>query len=82
MSRPPLVTDDILDITATSHELGKTAGKDVSANKTTYVKLLGLERSKEEAQRLVTEAKCAILKYGARADPLLHIADFIINRKS
>jgi geranylgeranyl diphosphate synthase type II len=41
------VADDILDLTATSEELGKTAGKDLAVDKTTYPKLLGLERSKE-----------------------------------
>lgn len=43
-----IVADDILDVTATSEELGKTAGKDENTNKTTYVKLLGLEKSKSE----------------------------------
>jgi geranylgeranyl diphosphate synthase type II len=41
------VADDILDVTATSEELGKTAGKDLAADKTTYPKLLGLEKSKQ-----------------------------------
>lgn len=76
------VADDILDVTATSQELGKTAGKDADANKTTYVKLLGLERSKAEAARIVAEAKDALAGYGDKATPLLHIADFIIARKS
>ena len=48
------IADDILDVTATSEELGKTAGKDEEVNKTTYVKLLGLEESKKEGKsRLV-----------------------------
>jgi geranylgeranyl diphosphate synthase type II len=47
------VADDILDVTATSEELGKTAGKDLVVDKTTYPKLLGLERSKEVRARRV-----------------------------
>jgi len=76
------VADDILDATATSEELGKTAGKDENTNKTTYVKLLGLEKSKVEAQKLVDEAKQALAKYGDRAIPLQNIADFIVARKN
>lgn len=76
------VADDILDVTATSEELGKTAGKDEEVNKTTYVKLLGLEGSKREAVRIVDEAKAALAAYGDRAAPLLAIADYIVNRKN
>lgn len=77
-----IVADDILDVTATSEELGKTAGKDEAVDKTTYVKLLGLEKSKSEALRLVAEAKQALAKYGDRALPLLGIADYIVERKN
>jgi len=77
-----LVADDILDVTATSEELGKTAGKDEAVDKTTYVKLLGLEKSKSEALRLVAEAKQALAKYGDKALPLLGIADYIVERKN
>ena len=76
------VADDILDTTATSAELGKTAGKDEESNKTTYVKLLGLEKSKSEANRLIQEAKQAIAKYGDRSIPLQNLADFIVARKN
>lgn len=69
-------------MTATSEELGKTAGKDVDANKTTYVKLLGLEKSKEEAVKVINEAKAALAKYGSKAAPLLGLADYIIQRKN
>ena len=47
------MADDILDVTASTAELGKTAGKDEDVDKTTYPKLLGLERSKEVAKELV-----------------------------
>lgn len=76
------VADDILDVTATSEELGKTAGKDTDSNKTTYVKLWGLEQSKIEAARIVEEAKDALKRYGSKADPLLAIADYIVARKN
>ena len=76
------VADDILDIEASSEELGKTAGKDEATDKTTYPKLLGLERSKEVAQELVDEAKAALSEFGDRAAPLLGLADYIIARKN
>lgn len=71
-----------MDVTATSEELGKTAGKDEDTNKTTYVKLLGLEKSKSEAVRIIEEAKAALDKYGDRATPLKQIADYIVARKN
>jgi len=76
------VADDILDIEASSEELGKTAGKDEAVDKTTYPKLLGLERSKEVAQELVAEAKAAIAEFGDAAAPLNGLADYIIARKN
>jgi geranylgeranyl diphosphate synthase type II len=76
------VADDILDVTASSAELGKTAGKDEEVDKTTYPKLLGLEASKVEAQRLVDSAAKALAPYGDKAKPLLALGDFIITRKN
>jgi geranylgeranyl diphosphate synthase, type II len=76
------VADDILDVTASTEELGKTAGKDENNNKATYVKKLGLERSKIEADRLIQEAKSSLHIFGEKAAPLLAIADFIVGRKS
>jgi len=76
------VADDILDVTASTEELGKTAGKDLDADKTTYPKLLGLERSREVAQELVDEAKEALSQFGEGAAPLLGLADYIIARKN
>ncbi len=71
-----------MDVTASSEELGKTAGKDESVNKTTYVKLLGLEKSKLEAKRIIDEAKAALAPFGDRAQPLLALADYIVGRKN
>jgi geranylgeranyl diphosphate synthase type II len=76
------VADDILDVTASTEALGKTAGKDLNMDKTTYPKLLGLEGSREEARRLVGEAKAALGRFGGRAAPLLAIADYIVERKN
>jgi geranylgeranyl diphosphate synthase type II len=76
------VADDILDVTQSTEELGKTAAKDLDADKTTYPKLLGLDGARAEAERLVAEAKDALAPFGDRATPLLALADFIINRKN
>ena len=76
------VADDILDVEASSEDLGKTAGKDEAVDKTTYPKLLGLERSKEVAKELVEEAKAALSKFGDKAAPLNGLADYIIQRKN
>ncbi|MFZ4555922.1 MAG: geranylgeranyl diphosphate synthase CrtE [Pseudanabaena sp.] len=76
------IIDDILDITATSEELGKTAGKDLAAQKVTYPSLWGIETSQQKAQDLVTEAKEQLTSYGDAALPLMAIADYITSRKN
>jgi geranylgeranyl diphosphate synthase type II len=76
------IIDDILDITATQEELGKTAGKDLQAQKATYPSLWGLEASRQEADRLVTEAIAQLDPYGPAAAPLAAIAHFITARKN
>lgn len=75
------IVDDILDITATGEELGKTAGKDLRAQKATYPSLCGLEASQKQARQLVEAAIAELGSYGEKADPLRAIAHFIINRK-
>lgn len=74
------IVDDILDITATQEELGKTAGKDIQAQKATYPSLWGLEQSQRQAQQLVDEAKAELASFGEKARPLSAIADFITSR--
>ena len=74
------IIDDILDVTASSDVLGKTAGKDLTADKTTYPKLLGLEESRRRADGLVAEAKAALEPWRDRAAPLLALADYITSR--
>ncbi len=75
------VVDDILDVTADSATLGKTAGKDAAQDKPTYVSLLGLERSREHAQELLAQALVA-LQASALADTraLAALADMVVNR--
>jgi geranylgeranyl diphosphate synthase type II len=74
------IIDDILDVTATSEQLGKTAGKDLEAAKATYPGLWGLEVSRQKAQELIQSAQAALDPYGAEAQPLLALADYITNR--
>ena len=74
--------DDILDITATQEELGKTAGKDLQAQKATYPSFWGLEESQRQAQKLIQAASAELVPFGDRARPLLAIAEFIIKRTS
>ncbi len=74
------IIDDILDITASSEVLGKTAGKDLVADKTTYPKLLGLEESRKRAADLVREAKEILKPWADKAQPLLALADYITSR--
>jgi len=76
------VADDILDVTASTEDLGKTAAKDLDADKTTFPKLLGLEESKVEARRMIDEAKDSLAPFGEKAAPLLAIADYIIERSN
>jgi geranylgeranyl diphosphate synthase type II len=74
------IIDDILDVTASSEVLGKTAGKDEAVDKTTYPKLLGLQESQHRAHQLVTEAKASLAPWETQAQPLLALADFITSR--
>ncbi|MCP2729391.1 geranylgeranyl diphosphate synthase CrtE [Limnofasciculus baicalensis] len=76
------IIDDILDITATAEELGKTAGKDVQAGKVTYPSLWGIEESKRQASQLIVEAKEQLAVFGNKAQALLAIADYIISRSN
>ena len=76
------VIDDILDVTQTTEKLGKSAGKDVAAQKATYPALLGLEKAKKEADRLTARARAALKPFGKDAAPLEAIADFLLKRES
>lgn len=76
------VVDDILDATADSATLGKTAGKDAADNKPTYVSILGLEASLLLAEQLRQDAHAAILPFGDNAQRLRELADLIVQRKA
>jgi farnesyl diphosphate synthase len=76
------VVDDVLDATADSATLGKTAGKDAAANKPTYVSILGLEESKLLAEKLRREAHDALAPFGEKALRLRELADLIVQRKA
>jgi farnesyl diphosphate synthase len=75
------VVDDILDCTASTATLGKTAGKDEAADKPTYVSLLGLAGARAYAEELRGEALGALAGFGDRARRLLELADFICHRQ-
>lgn len=75
------VVDDILDVTADSATLGKTAGKDAAQDKPTYVSLLGLERSRSYAQELLAQAAQALAASGLGDTRALHaLAMMVVNR--
>ena len=75
------VVDDLLDSEATTATLGKTAGKDARQNKPTYVTVLGAARTRELAAELQEQAKSALANFGAAAQRLLELTDFIVGRK-
>jgi farnesyl diphosphate synthase len=76
------VVDDVLDATADSQTLGKTAGKDAVDHKPTYVSILGLEQSQALAQKLREDAHRALLPFGDNARRLRELADLIVQRKA
>jgi len=76
------VVDDILDATADSAALGKTAGKDAADNKPTYVSILGLQASQVLAEKLRGDAHRAVEQFGNQAQRLRELADLIVQRKA
>ena len=81
------IVDDILDVTQGSDKLGKTAGKDVDANKPTYVTVLGLDEARRQAHALHASALAALDRSGlAQARPngqtshLRELADMVVHR--
>ncbi|XP_042494695.1 geranylgeranyl pyrophosphate synthase, chloroplastic-like [Macadamia integrifolia] len=77
------VVDDILDVTKSSKDLGKTAGKDLAADKTTYPKLLGLEKSREFAEKLNKDARELLSEFDPeKAAPLIALANYIAYRQN
>jgi len=76
------VVDDILDATADSATLGKTAGKDAAYNKPTYVSILGHDESLALAEKLRQDAHSALASFGDGAQRLKSLADLIVHRKT
>ncbi|MGX4642918.1 polyprenyl synthetase family protein [Massilia sp. SYSU DXS3249] len=76
------VIDDILDATADSATLGKTAGKDAADNKPTYVSILGMEQATALAEQLRRDAHDALAPFGEQALRLRELADLIVQRKA
>lgn len=74
------VIDDILDVTQTSEQLGKTAGKDASVQKATYPAIVGLEKSRAIAERLTDKAFAALKIFKGRAVALEALAEFLLKR--
>jgi geranylgeranyl diphosphate synthase type II len=74
------IIDDILDCTATTEQLGKTAGKDAKAHKATYPSLLGLEKSRAEAGRWTASTLKAIARCGKKGEALRALADYLLKR--
>ncbi|HEX4646591.1 MAG TPA: farnesyl diphosphate synthase, partial [Verrucomicrobiae bacterium] len=74
------VIDDILDITQTSEQLGKTAGKDTAAQKATYPAIVGLEKSRQIAKQLTERAFAALKIFRGRAVALEALAQYLLQR--
>ena len=76
------IQDDILDVTGSEEELGKPIGSDAEENKNTYVRLVGLEKSRELSEEYSENAKKALDIFGERAQFLKELTDYLINRKN
>jgi geranylgeranyl diphosphate synthase type II len=76
------IADDVLDVTATTDQLGKTAGRDLELQKSTYPALLGVEGATARAVALVNEACAALESEGVLTAPLKALACFIVERRS
>jgi geranylgeranyl diphosphate synthase type II len=75
------IVDDVLDVTQTSEQLGKTAGKDTAAEKATYPALFGIDESRKKADELVEISLRSLDGFGVRADTLKSLARFLVERK-
>jgi geranylgeranyl diphosphate synthase type II len=75
------IIDDVLDVTQTSEQLGKTAGKDTAAQKATYPALFGVDESLKKADALVQTALASLESFGSRGEKLKALARFLVERK-
>ena len=74
------IADDILDVSGSAEQLGKTVGKDAAVAKCTYPKILGMEKSKELEKKLADEAVSALEPFGQKADVLRQLAMALVER--
>jgi geranylgeranyl diphosphate synthase type II len=74
------IADDILDITQSSEELGKTAGKDTASVKATWPAVYGIEQSRRDADELIADAFAALEPFGSAAEPLKALAQYLTTR--
>jgi geranylgeranyl diphosphate synthase type II len=74
------IVDDILDVTQSSEELGKTAGKDTASDKATWPAVFGLDASRETAAELLRDGLAELERFGTRADPLKAVARALVER--
>ncbi|SEG01803.1 farnesyl-diphosphate synthase [Bryocella elongata] len=75
------IVDDILDVTQSSEQLGKTAGKDTASDKATWPAVYGLEQSEKDAASYIADAFAALEPYGQSAAPLKALAQYLVERK-
>jgi geranylgeranyl diphosphate synthase type II len=75
------IVDDILDMTQTSAELGKTAGKDAASIKATWPAVFGIDQSLKDAEELIADAFAALAPFGEAATPLKSLAQYLVERK-
>jgi len=76
------IADDLLDATGTSEELGKTAGRDATLAKVTYVSVLGIEGARQAAGRHGANARAVLREGGVASGTLDALADYIVERRS
>jgi geranylgeranyl diphosphate synthase type II len=76
------IVDDVLDMTQSSAELGKTAGKDTASIKATWPAVFGVERSLRDAEELIADAFAALEPFGEAADNLKALAKYLVQRKN
>ena len=76
------IVDDILDVIGDEEKLGKKTGSDQKLDKSTYPKLLGLAKTRQEVEKNASEAKDVLSIFGGKADILKNLMDFIVSRQS
>jgi farnesyl diphosphate synthase len=76
------IADDLLDVEGDAAQVGKDIGKDTDAGKATFVSILGVERAREQAEILAQQAAFHVEQFGEKADLLIEVAEFVVNRKS